>query len=841
MTELFLAIVHRSFSACWLVLAVLLLRLLFKKAPKWLAPALWGLVGLRLVLPSIPSAFSLVPAAAPVTALPQFKTGTAVMGQPSLEVQNIAPANLAVPQRHPVPDLDDLFCWIWLAGMAALLIYTGLSYFRLYHRVRTAVRLKDNIWQSEAVASPFVLGIVRPRIYLPFHLSQKDTELILSHEQAHIRRHDHWWKPLGFAVLTVYWFNPLFWIAYFLFCRDIELACDEKAVKGFDTACRADYSETLLRCSAPRQGVAVCPLAFGELSVKQRVKEVLSYKKPALWLVILAVLAAVLAALLFATDPAKSVFDFKKNPIQTVHTFYENAQMNSNAKEAFLDAEKIEELTAQLQQLDQTHKLHKTDASAPKLDENGFSVDVTLLDGEQIFIDGLYEGRAHFRISTLPGKMYETDDPEFCKYMEALCMAGDQIQADDIPETEEADAESFLTQPAGALDPAVEAAVREQLQKKDGELTKQDLLNVTCLSFQGAGIKTIPELPELPNLRELLMDDNQISDLKPLEKLTKLERLYLAGNPVQDVRPLAGLTGLRVLDLSATAVKDAAPLASLENLEWLDLYGSEVTDAEPLKNLPKLAELRIGDEPVFNKKFKALADAWQTLWKEQLKEWSGISNGDALPFGADLTGDGQNEVVILNDSHRSAGRISTATVWQLTEQGPVLLGKFDAPGFYLQMRQDYELYQGENGNILHTWVLMEERKKDGWIPVWEQFVSLDEEGRMHTDTLSLEWNRKANELRYFESIEKRKDISKQEYEQRKMQLLNGGTMIKIIRQNQTGPICPFGQEPERFEKLLEIAGMDGGQGFLICDPREGPIPEGIGANHPWQPEYEKMQ
>ena len=167
---------------------------------------------------------------------------------------------------------------VWLVGVIALLIYTIVSYLRLKKKIGTAVLLRDNIYQSEAAVSPFVLGIIKPEIYIPFNVNERDTEHVISHEIAHIKRKDHIMKPLGFLILTFHWFNPLVWLGYILFCRDIELACDEKVVKGLSKEQRADYSEALLNCSVNRRLISACPVAFGELNVKNRVKSVLNYK-----------------------------------------------------------------------------------------------------------------------------------------------------------------------------------------------------------------------------------------------------------------------------------------------------------------------------------------------------------------------------------------------------------------------------------------------------------------------------------------------------------------------------------------------------------------------------------
>ena len=192
---------------------------------------------------------------------------------------------------------------VWLAGAAALLLYSAISYWRLRRRVREAVILRDNIYQSENAGSPFVLGIIQPKIYLPYSVDSGALAYVIAHEQAHIRRGDHWWKPLGFLLLTVHWFNPLLWLSYILLCRDIELACDERVIREMGNEQRADYTHALVSCSVSRRSIAACPLAFGEVGIKERAKSVMNYKKPAFWIVLASVVVCVVAAVCFLTDP----------------------------------------------------------------------------------------------------------------------------------------------------------------------------------------------------------------------------------------------------------------------------------------------------------------------------------------------------------------------------------------------------------------------------------------------------------------------------------------------------------------------------------------------------------
>ena len=318
MSDLFLKIVNMSISASWLILAVLILRLVLKKAPKWVNVLLWGIVAVRLICPfSFESALSLIPSA---ETFPEK-----IISGPSFDVQTgITPIDnrindylgdryfegVTVPANNG-NNVMAILTIVWIIGILLLATYTIISYQRLNRKVDTAVHYKDNIFQSENVSSPFVLGIINPRIYLPFSMNEQDMEHVVAHEQAHIRRKDHWWKPLGFLLLTIHWFNPLMWLAYVLLCRDIELACDEKVIKELGNEQRADYTQALVACSVNRRMIAACPLAFGEVGVKERVKSVMNYKKPAFWVIIIAVNVCVGVAICFLTNPKQDRYTLR--------------------------------------------------------------------------------------------------------------------------------------------------------------------------------------------------------------------------------------------------------------------------------------------------------------------------------------------------------------------------------------------------------------------------------------------------------------------------------------------------------------------------------------------------
>ena len=310
MSEAFLKIVNMSISAGWLVLAVLALRLILKKAPKWVNVLLWGIVAVRLLCPiSIESALSLIPSTQTISPeimvdhTPEITTGIPALNSAINPIISDSFAPNPGDSANPLQILIPVAANIWFLGMLVLLLYTATSYFSLGRKLRTATILRDNVYQCVAVDSPFVLGILRPKIYLPYQMEGQDLEHVVAHEQAHIRRKDHWWKPLGFLLLTVHWFNPLMWSAYILLCRDIELACDEKVIKALANEQRADYTQALVHCSVSRRMIAACPLAFGEVGVKDRVRSIMNYRKPTFWIMVTAVVACVAVAVCFLTDP----------------------------------------------------------------------------------------------------------------------------------------------------------------------------------------------------------------------------------------------------------------------------------------------------------------------------------------------------------------------------------------------------------------------------------------------------------------------------------------------------------------------------------------------------------
>ncbi len=327
MQTVFLELVKLSLIGSLFAAAVMLVRLIFRKAPKWLFCVLWGIVALRLICPvSIKSDISLVP---DKLATGQIITnvGNEYIGDVDIIYESNADYSNAIEAgRQPIRSNDGnyvvtekdsleapktvaetvypVLSWVWVGGMVLMITYTAVSYLVLRKKMEEATQLRENVWQCEQVDSPFVLGFIKPRIYLPYAINDSDMANVIAHEQAHIQRKDHWWKPIGFLLLSIHWFNPVLWLSYILLCRDIEAACDEKVIKHMDKDEMRTYSTALLHCSVHRRRIAACPLAFGEIGVKERIKHVMNYKKPAFWIILLTVIASVVVSAVLLTNPA---------------------------------------------------------------------------------------------------------------------------------------------------------------------------------------------------------------------------------------------------------------------------------------------------------------------------------------------------------------------------------------------------------------------------------------------------------------------------------------------------------------------------------------------------------
>ncbi len=332
MEAVFLKVLNMSITASYLVFAVMVARLLIKKAPKFINIILWGFVAIRLVCPfSFESILSLIPSGETVSQdiiysdTPQIHSGITILN--STINDNVMPQFYpdATNSVNPLQIITFIASVVWIAGIAIMVLYTVYSYLKIYFKVREAVRVDGNIYECDRVESPFILGVIKPRIYLPSNMSDCDREYVVAHERAHLKRCDHLWKPLGFLLLSVYWFNPILWVAYILLCRDIELACDQKVIKLMGENSKKSYSDALINCSAPGKMITACPVAFGETGVKSRIKSVLNYKKPTFWVIIVAVVLSVVVAVCFMTNPATKITDLKDDRID-YNTLFNNVE-----------------------------------------------------------------------------------------------------------------------------------------------------------------------------------------------------------------------------------------------------------------------------------------------------------------------------------------------------------------------------------------------------------------------------------------------------------------------------------------------------------------------------------
>ncbi len=325
MTDIFIKIFNMSIAAAWIVPVVIILRLLLKRAPKWAVCLLWGVVGIRLALPfSLKSILSLLPSGATLPAdivtspHPQIHSGISALNSAVNPIIEETAKESALKGESFMEGLLFTVAVVWVVGLALMFLYGAVSYLRLKKRVAPSIKLRDKVYICDSIDTPFILGVIRPKIYLPSALGDGEAEYVVAHEKAHLKRLDHIIKPIGFVLLAVHWFNPFIWMAYILLCRDIEKACDERAVKNMDGDAKKGYSEALLSCSVKTRLISACPLAFGEVGVKNRVKSVLSYKKPALWIIIAAVIASVVLSVCFLTDPKEDKqYDTVNNPVIT--------------------------------------------------------------------------------------------------------------------------------------------------------------------------------------------------------------------------------------------------------------------------------------------------------------------------------------------------------------------------------------------------------------------------------------------------------------------------------------------------------------------------------------------
>ena len=422
MSTVFLKILNMSITASWLILAVVLVRLLLKKAPKWIPCLLWGLVAIRLVCPfSFGSIFSLIPSSETIP------TNITVQQEPAInsgitavnEFINPVIAESFTPAPtdsvNPLQIIIPIAAIVWIAGIVIMLAYALISYIKLKKTVSVCVPVGERILSCDEVKAPFILGVFRPVIYVPSSMTGETLDLVIRHETAHLQRHDHWWKPLGYLLLAIYWFNPLCWIAYILLSRDIEMACDEKVIRDMDKDEMAAYSQALLDCSFPRRRIAACPLAFGEVGVKERVKGVLNYKKPAFWIILIAIIACIVLAVCLMTDP-KNSFMINRSEVETVSYF--NTFIGDDCQ-GELNAAQIDEMVDRFSAVSKVKRSSQYEGMTP-----GYQLCVLLKDGSYLYANGYHATDDMVEIIS-KGERYSVSDPEFAKYLRNVCSRGD--------------------------------------------------------------------------------------------------------------------------------------------------------------------------------------------------------------------------------------------------------------------------------------------------------------------------------------------------------------------------------------------------------------------------------
>ena len=357
MEALFLQILQMSMSASWLIIAVILIRLLLQKAPKGFRYVLWALVAVRLLCPVFfESEFSLIPnlgvlsevgdAVIPVTPIKpddgvsndtitddgvhnndvqnDVVQGDGAQGNnvqnntvqnnvtQNGENQNNLIQNDVIQNNTAQTDLISVLSFLWIVGIIAMFMYATVSYIKLRITIKESIKKEDNLWICDGIQTPFILGLMKPQIYLPSYIEEMHIPYIVAHENEHIRWKDNWWKPLGFMFLMVYWFNPLVWVAYILMCRDIEMACDERVIRTMGVEDKKNYSKSLLFCSTPGHFISACPVAFGEVGVKERIKKIVDYRKPSAWIITIAAILCLIMAFGFMTNPKQNAKDVAK-------------------------------------------------------------------------------------------------------------------------------------------------------------------------------------------------------------------------------------------------------------------------------------------------------------------------------------------------------------------------------------------------------------------------------------------------------------------------------------------------------------------------------------------------
>lgn len=420
MSVLFLKILNMSIAASWLILTVIIIRPLLRKAPKRILFLLWAIIAVRLVFPfSIESIFSLIPSSETVPLNIELEKNPSIDSGIGIINNTLNPVILGsyspkpAASANPLQIIIPVIAAIWLAGVVIMLSLALISYLRLKKEVAASILLRDNIMICDNIKSPFILGIIKPMIYLPSTLSEVSTDYVISHERAHIKRYDHLRKLFAYLLLSVYWFNPLCLLSYILICRDIETACDEEVIKDTDKDYMAAYSQALLDCSFKRKIITVCPLAFGEISVKQRVKGILNYKKPTFWIIFAAIVICVIISVCFLTNPKKSAVAFGDTKLYWAKTV--DRRLDSGAIIKDLTIREIDDLESRLKELKVGEKDEEMKSLSPAFSIMAYSKEMGAFNLEGFNGDGkavrlLYNGEC-----------YSIDDEEFEEYLSNIC------------------------------------------------------------------------------------------------------------------------------------------------------------------------------------------------------------------------------------------------------------------------------------------------------------------------------------------------------------------------------------------------------------------------------------
>jgi len=434
-------ILNMSLTASVAIVFVLLLRLLLKKAPKVISYALWGVVLIRLLCPvSIESGLSLfglfdtptasvtdrtsaveyVPSNIVHTEYPEVVLPVPGVGEAITEVLPQGEEQLrADPMEAPV----SISTYVWAGGVLIMAVYGFVTYLRLRRRLVTASPLRENIYLADDIDSPFVMGLIRPKIYLPSAMEEREQSYIILHEQHHIRRLDHIVKALAFVALCVHWFNPLVWVAFILSGKDMEMSCDEAVVRKLGTEIRADYSASLLSLATGKRIIAGMPLAFGEGDTRGRIKNLANWKKPAFWVVLVAVIACVVLAVCLLTNPAGYRVDFTNNEIVSASCF----DFRSGDDETLsndLNQAQIDELMSRLKDVKSTRKSDEYAGFTP-----GYQISAKLQDDTYIRVSGYSFDKDDMVDIEQGDQRYVVSDKDFCQYLSRICTGGDIVEA----------------------------------------------------------------------------------------------------------------------------------------------------------------------------------------------------------------------------------------------------------------------------------------------------------------------------------------------------------------------------------------------------------------------------